>query len=89
MDSEPVDLGHDYFGLATAGLDLDLAPARVDLVDMYTRVFATLIGFFIERVELVVQNLALRFQRLALQGHGLTGVQSIFHLLLCSMLQLL
>jgi len=59
QDSEPVDLGNEDSGPTTSELDLDPALARVDLVDMYTRVAAALVGFAVARVELVVTKFVL------------------------------
>ena len=54
QDFEPVDLGQEGFGTTAARLDLDRAPARVDLVGMYTRVATTMVGFYVSRVDLAV-----------------------------------
>lgn len=45
-DSEPIGHRKEDSPLATAGLDLELVPARVALVDRYIRVATTQVGFF-------------------------------------------
>lgn len=59
QDSGPFDPGHEDSRPAVAGLDLDPAPARVDLVDMYTGVSISLVGFPIARVDLAVTKFVL------------------------------
>lgn len=53
QDTEPVDPGQEDSALAIAGFDLDHVPARVDLVDTYTRVTTAQVGFSIEKFVLV------------------------------------
>ena len=60
QDFEPIDLQQEDSPPAAAGFDLDPVPARVDLVDMYTRVAATRFGFVVPSADLAVAKFAPR-----------------------------
>jgi len=52
--SEPVGPRQEDSLPATIGFDLDLVPAKVSLVDTYTRVAAAWVGFSVARIDLAV-----------------------------------
>ena len=87
--SKPVDLGHEDFGPVTTRLDLDPAPARVKLVDMYTRFVATLVCFFVARVDFTVAKFVPGAAEVGFRRTWVERCWSILHLLLRDLLQLL